>query len=450
MSGKIITIKCPQCGSTAHDEIRKDFYRCKSCSAQYFFDDKSNNQIFNNSTDNDFINTDTQIPDDSKVYSQTNSAVSKNSKRIILLVAGIFSIGMITPIIIGVIVARDANKNISNSSISGSGTKSYMIMGSDSYILASVTKKNPLVIRLENRYNTGGERNINGEIYYVFINPQSGDIIKEEKITDASSGIPQFKFNSFSNGKTYVIIDDSQLYEINTENLTLTEENNRITTTTPELNSGIATIQFLSNENGDGYRIFNNNGKYYNYFPTIKKLYTDEALETAKISYNPSDDFYIDDFYFTFGEISTKDEVKSELLKINYKRYPGGPEYLENTPRKYAGEHEYFHRRGSRNRIISINAIEQDRLFFAPKVLYFDNENIIIAFKPSANPKAKFSIQKIDPKTNTIIWTLPNQELAYNSRAVRIKNGFLLNSAYNTFLGISSEGKELYNFKLQN
>lgn len=452
MTGKIITIKCPQCGSTEHTELRKNFYSCKSCSTQYVFDeDEPINQPFNSSTGNDYTKTsfgNVKTSELNDIFSRFDSTTINKAKRKLSIVIVLIVLAVLVPIIIGVI---SASRSLSSKSVIGSITKNYVIMGSETYVLASTTKKDPLVIRLENRYNTGGGNgNSNGEIYFVFFDPTSGEIIKDGKVTDASRGIPQFEFNTFSNGKNYVIIDDGQLYEINTDNLTLTEQNNRISKSTPELNSGIATIKFLSNENGDGYRIFNNNGKYYNYYPTINKIYTDDALEIAKTSYSPSDNVFKDDFYVTFGENSTDGEERSELLKINYKKYSGGPEYLEQTPRKYKGDNEYLHRRDSRNRITSINVIAQDRLFFEPKVLYFDNENIIITFKPSANPKAKFSIQKIDPKTNTVKWTLPNQETSYDSRAVKIKNGFLLKTEYNTFLGISSEGKELFKFKPEN
>ncbi|MCK7559271.1 hypothetical protein MKQ70_31615 [Chitinophaga sedimenti] len=82
-------------------------------------------------------------------------------------------------------------------------------------------------------------------------------------------------------------------------------------------------------------------------------------------------------------------------------------------------------REKNRGRIVSYKDITPDRLYFSPKVLFSDANDLLICFKANAAPTTPYTLQCLHPETGAIKWTTPLAEKKDLDEVMRYKDGFV-------------------------
>ena len=218
---------------------------------------------------------------------------------------------------------------------------------------------------------------------------------------------------------------------------------------------GIATVDFTYNGKGDGLIIMTNDGKDFTYFPAIKKLYTKDQLYKASQGFNTLPPGAKESTYYTFTNKSFEyPEEKTQLLRITFKDYPGGPKDMYMSPswsKDYGRSGIFTDRdpykkvlfnpyRKANSRVLAWKDLTPGRLYFEPAVLFYDDQNLIIQFRNSANPEAPKSIQKLNINTGAIEWTLLIDKSDIDT-ILATKTGFIAVKGTDEIMAITKDGK---------
>ncbi|MNL02883.1 hypothetical protein D3C87_1234040 [compost metagenome] len=226
----------------------------------------------------------------------------------------------------------------------------------------------------------------------------------------------------FSDGNYYICADKSnKVYKIDPAKNEVVDMTNTFFTDVPELSSGIATLKFTQDREGDGFNIMTNDGKEYYYYPLARKIYKNHSeRREAGTGLSSLLSGAITSVYYTFSEKSTDyPEEKIQLIKYWYKNNPGYPIMLPYShqvswqkvyqyPKKsgiYYGSFPFTKKLMKEPRITKFVDLTPDRLYFKANIAYQDSTNLYITGLPDANPEGKTFIQKIDTETGKIIWT---------------------------------------------
>lgn len=401
MAKYIKALKCPQCGSVKKQEHKEDHYICSNCGTEYFLD-------------NDDINVNIQHK-----YKHTNSfsLLDKNRKKLIYFLAFIIGITLISTVItslwqVGMVTKpAKANRNYREH------IESFL----------AYPGKHPddivVMLKVERRNSSSEEKK---EQYFIrFYDPINHKVLNEQEMLDWKAGY-YLRNRKFGDGKWYVLADKSnRVYQLNAERNTLEEITDEIFGAVPEFSSGIATLNFVSAENGDGFRLMTNDGREFYYYPIAQKLYNDfRELREAYSGIESLKENAVESVRFIFTEKSSDyPEERKQLIKYRYKNNIGHPIQLPYTNQtKWQKVHRFNTRSGSSsyhkmlfrsNRISDFIDLTPGRLYFRAEIMYQDKDNLYIKGLPNANPEGKLYLQKIDTESGKVLWTYTPEEDVY-------------------------------------
>jgi hypothetical protein len=194
------------------------------------------------------------------------------------------------------------------------------------------------------------------------------------------------------------------------------------------------------------------------YFPRINKIYSKDEFYDYSTGFKTLLPNAKEKTYFTFTSKSTEyPEEKLQLLKITYMANAGGPERVLENPswgKDYGGSGIFTDRDPykkvlvsdkDRSRILNYSDITPGRLYFDPKVLWFDQQNILIKFNVTA---AENSAQKLQclSTNGEIKWTLALPKDFYGS-FTKYNKGYL-GVSYQNILLVSEDGKVIKQFTI--
>lgn len=451
MAKEIKAIKCPQCGSTDKIELRTDFYRCNNCQTEYFLDDNdvtiNYNHNYNHNTPN---------------YASNNNKAIK--------VIGIFAgVAFAMVIIINTLTAIFGNKKSSQNTASVYATetsereedKGYSASRYQNFSFLQTSTQQPVVMVMENRrYNTNKEKE---GTYLAFYNPLEKKLLAEEKISDKSLSSSDFKIRTFSDGNTYAINDKSSLLMLDKEKFKMVDAGKRFFSAKQELQVGVATMEFVYEDNGDGLILLTNDGKKRYYYPLVQKLYDEDSYYNAQIGFKTLLPGAKDKTYFIFTSTSSDyPEEKLQLLQINYKDNGGGPKDIADNiswGKDYGGSGIFTDRdpytkvllnnySKQRGRINSWKDLTPGRLYFSPAVAFDDGNTLIIRFKADANPKSGYKLQQINRSTGAVEWTseIPGGERV--NTLTKFKTGYVGTLSNDEMVLLDFKGQVNGNYKL--
>ncbi len=447
MAKQIKAIKCPQCGSSSNTKISEDRYKCNSCNTEYFLD-------------NDDININVNHQ-----YKGNNIDSSKILKRI-----GIGALSFIFIIIFinacGFLFRNSSKKpqyeyGTSEASYNKEEEKDKFDDSFEcSYIFENGNKDVIVFSLVERKYGeTFSEDSRNG-YYFIFTNLLSNKIVKETKIDIKE--LKDRELRTFFNGKTYLLINKRILYEVNRTDLSVDNVTETILKNRQEFTSGTASIEFVYEPRGSGFKLMTNLGKEYFYYPIVDKVYTENTVYDAGIGFRSLLPVAKDVTYYEFS--SKSDDFKDEpiqLLKIVYKSNCGGPEDKETNPRwfkDFGGSgiftelSPYTKRlfRTDMSRIVSYKDLTPERLYFAADVKYFDDKVLIIKYRPTIADDAPIILQCLDIDTYEIKWTLDlDKEANFSKDLLNTSQGYIAEINDDHFLIIDVNGKITKNIKLE-
>lgn len=425
MAKQIKVIKCPQCGSVDHKQIKEDYYKCQNCGTEYFLD-------------NDDININVTHKVDGK-------PVAVNSKAVVIavtLVAVIFMFAIIFPLLL--------------KKSSGGGFSDWQY-GSIVLDIPVEVKGKVYLLTLSNGPDKGS--------FYSFTDFDTKEIVKTEKLQDVSEmklTLQDRYIRKFSNGDIYFIIDKQKLFKLDNDNMVLTDITVSMFEGDSLYKSGIANIDpFAGDNDGDCFKVMTNMGKEYYYFPRIKQSFTQN--EVSRNSYEKktlrSDSKEAVAYIFTQKKWDSMDMDKtqeSQLLKVIYQDNGGGP---SNTyfSAKWETDGDNFKLDWwgvSKERIVSYINLTPDRLYFNPEIFYADKDYLLVKVTATASKESAFSLQRINTQTGELMWTIPlemknGRYVYYFKRALHADNKFALklNDGV-SYLIVDDDGKNATYFDL--
>ncbi|ALM47833.1 hypothetical protein AMR72_02315 [Flavobacterium psychrophilum] len=431
MAREIKAIQCPKCGSTQKVEIRTDYYRCTNCDTEYFLDD-----------------------DDITITHNVNYNPAHTGhiplKRPAAVIGVVFLI-----IIIGFLLTfwLTGSSSESPDTMVGIGKPDTEYSWRDHDVVAFTDENNmPILLMFGQRDITTGDDTSKSAKYAIYYDFLSGKEIKAERFEIPKAERENFVFKTFTNGDTYAIVNNMLLYKLDKRSMSL-KPVTALHKEHPELAAGIADYDFINENYGDGMKLLTNDGKNYSYFPIANVVYDKDQVRQAERSLSIKDPKAKTRTFLDFSLASTSfPDEKIQLYKWAQKDNLGGPNdwtYFEWS--SYYGHNGKLIKqpfRGTGDLLIDYKDLTPGRLYFSPKMLYYDKDYILISMNTTAGKNAKVALQCLDAKTGEIVFTYPfNEDVYLDENAIRYKDGFVAFSGMFA-VAVDMEGKLVKEFKL--
>lgn len=401
MAKDIKVIQCPRCGSIDKAETKPDFYRCQNCGTEYFLDS-----------------------DDIHIYhhrQQTpplqSSAPPGNTKLPIYILIGAVLFIVVIYFVAMLFQPKKANYYNTNSVYK----TPRMYYGSAVY--TNTATGDPVYLRIGAEQIDKGNNKTEQEMHTQFNNAVTGELIADRVMNNEYRDALQcgLKFKTYQPDMSYAIGCNATLFQLDTKSNSLTDITQSVFKDYPQLNSGVARLEFDYNK--PMINVMDNEGNSYHYFPTIRQLVAndEQADELWKKRF--------DRHYFEFGYLG---------------------DYFDDNKVDQLIENKYFRQTG---KLLQRN-LTPGRKYFDPKIIYQDDQNLLITVNTTAAANPPISIQSIDVQTGKIKWALPPDRY-YLSTVAKWKKGFAIEyrkdeeaDYVHGVLVVSDAGKLVHNYQL--
>lgn len=430
MAKEIKAIQCPKCGSNQKIELKPDYFKCLNCDTEYFLD---NDDI----TINHNYNYKTASP-------PAPVPPSKVAATIISVVVLLLVIGFLLPQLF----------HKSSSSGTRNSTENYSWNNED--VVAYQNTSGKLIIAVMGQCEfENDERNKKSGNYIIFYDALNNKQVKAQPLNQfAKNALEKVAFRVFTNGDIYAIGNESKLFKLDKANTLLQEVSPNFFNHHPALEAGIAHIEFISKDWGDGFKLMTNDGKNRSFFPIQDSIYIDKGVYAAENALALRDAKVKSKTYFLFSEKSDDfPDEKVKLIMYTQKDNLGGPNDRPFFQKQQYTDHNdqpqvTDFRQGS-DLVISHKDLTPGRLYFGAKILYGDEKYVLISFNTSAAEKASTSLQCLSALDGHIIFTVPFSEQKYfDEEAIRFKSGFFVKT-YESMFVIGMNGKLINEFKIK-
>lgn len=454
MAKEIKVIKCPQCGSTAKTEIKPDFYRCTNCHTEYFLDDNDVTINYNHN------------------YNHNNNPLfnsTEGTKKVIKIV------GIIFGVFIALLILSNVISSIFYSSSGKPETRAYSVSTANveetgfsasryqAFLFTRTSDQSPVIIVAEDRRYKGKKDEQKDGVYIAFYSPEKKVLIGEHRVEGENISTTDIKMRTFTDGNLYVIINKAGLYLVDKGTLKLTDAGKKFFSAKEELQVGVATMEFVYEDSGDGLVLLTNDGKKLYYYPMIQRLYNEKDFYDAKKGFSSLLPGAKDKVIHVFTRKSTDyPEDKLQLIKLKYKDNGAGPkDVVDNLSwnKDYGGSGIFTDRDPYKkvlfskytkqaDRILDWKDLTPGRLYFEPSVTYDDGNTLLISFKADANPSSGYKLQKLNTGTGAVEWTTDQPKDSEIKRIISYKNGFIGISDNEELTYLDANGKITDTYKI--
>ncbi len=395
MAKTIKSIKCPQCGSNKIKELRPDYYQCQSCKTEFFLDSD----------------------DVTIVHKHTFPGLTEKAKKLILIGAGGFILFLLllpncfTPRTAPVPTVAHGPKVRPMKEEKKSKWRNYQRTlfvdqaGQPHVITAGITEIS--------RSSEQKDRTI----YVASYQPKTG---KQEWIHPTVEGTDRgsndLDMRRFEDGYLYIILNNRHLFRV-TPNMQLENADEVFTKANSELAGGIAKYEFDHPKDFTALHIVTNEGSNLVYVPAINKAIPKKEYFNFKATTPPQPQTTT--AYAISSVLTHFPEEKIRLVKYTYLHQPGFP---HEPPRfgwdkDFGGSGIFTDRSPFVKRFITPYSIKQarireykilaeDRNFFSPGILAYNDAVIVLQSRPTPSEDDPFQVQLLDAQTGALLQTL--------------------------------------------
>ncbi len=455
MAKAIKAIQCPKCGSTQKIELRADVFRCGNCDTEYYLD-------------NDDINVNYTVR-----QPMAPPPVSSPTNWLRLLLAAVVALAALR------FATRSASPpaypaaTYPGTVTTGAGVRmaapsakpanAYSWHDLETRLCRAPGGRAELLLVGTRRYDGPGGESLDS-CYASFRDAATGAVLRNVPLpgllaeASGSSGRSQslnIDFKTFSNGEVFVIVNKSHLLRANPATHTCPDVTKTLLAGQPELTSGVASLEAVADEYGDGFRVFTNDGRTFYFYPRQNRVYTEKGYFAARIGpegLRPGSPVRTD-FAFSHRGTEYPDE-KIQLLRYQFRANEGGPQYAPSFEwADYYGPGSGVftdadpHRKllltpedVAQGRIVGFADFTPGRLYFEPAVLWADADFVLIRFRPTAAENSPFTLQCLNARTAALVFTLPLPAADNPGPAVRYAEGFVVADHYRDTYTISQTG----------
>lgn len=389
---KIQAVICPQCGSVDLKSLGDDKFQCGSCRATYFIDKEKVEVHVKHSFDSP---------------KPAGEAISSSSlKKVFGIIFVVFASLFALAFGLNALIPKKPASNTGFSVTTNNDERA-------KYIKIAFSNNQPKLFVLSERIERD-KKNYemsDSKILLKMYEPTTRKFEKEIEIVSSTKqagsrrGVDSESQLSVLGNIIWCVNAKSQIYGVDPNSFEIKHTNQSITAQFNELASGIGSVEEIAYERG--FKIQNNNGKSYFYFPLENKLYNETA-------YTKANDGIADKSLvkrFTFEKISGSSAVEEMKNLYQLKRFES-----ETGPSRICVECAYFDimdfRAGkplaARSIVKEIKDFTPDRAYFSGNFLYNDDDELLISYKRVANKNEPSVIQCLGADGNTK-WTVETE-----------------------------------------
>ncbi len=392
MAKQIKVIKCPQCGSVRQTLIGKDTYKCNDCGTNYFLD-------------NDDINI--NINEEKKEQPVTPPVNVKPKKVGGIIVIAVILFFFFMSKLCG---HKEAGKTSGTSSPSQSKIEGSIKLAK---LIDDPNSDNPMAFIIDTRrQGTKGE----GE-FMVLYDLNKGEIAKEKQLYDgkeAFRSVSYYVYDFFNSWYLEESMDKSYTcYKLDPKNLIIENVGDKLAKDFPELSARVATVHKDTYQ--EAFDIMSNDGDKYSYSPYSNKLYADDDDVKADKTIPLHNSYY---YGFTEAKNYTKlpQSKRVQLIELRcisqnkkLKEFDLSWDY-DSWGRGYVIDALWFNGKYEFSKDVT-----PDRKYFGgnrkhddhfPRVIYWNNNEVIVLIKANANPSSTYNLQSISTKDGSVRWTI--------------------------------------------
>lgn len=434
MAKTLRPLLCPQCGSPDKTTLGPDLYRCNACQTEYYLDS-----------------------DDVTVHVRHHYAAPPPPRpappppaarywvaSLFLLIA----LGALTwlyflafrPRQSGFTAGRPAATDTSQAAL-----RQPRWLLAHSVLLPGAGQRPVLVVAGDYRSLSGNAEETPTVICY---DATTSAVLKKVVLPGkpASTGLTDLHLKQLSNGDTYVLYHNA-VYQVSAAPPAVTDVTQALLGGQRALASGVANLDVGSNE-GDRFYIFTNDGHQLSFYPLIRRTYTDNEQWDAAHDRGPRlpGSRVRTAFAFTQRGMQHREEP-IQLLTYQYRDNGGGP----SVQPEFAWQDDYGgygvftsadpHQKtllartdAAISRVLSYRDFTPGRQYFAPGLLYYDADYVLLTCQATAAATSPQLVQLLDARTGAIVFTTPLPAAAPRpTLALRYPGGFVIGHGQTTY-----------------
>ena len=434
MAKTIKAIKCPSCGSVKIAELRLDYYKCKSCNTEFFLD-----------TDDITINH-------KHHHASSQVTLHPNLKKWLpFAVLGILAFIILLNLISPTSAPQQPQTYTSTSNIISEKEEkpTFNWQSATLNVIENASNEAEILVLgaiLDTKNRNSGHENF----YYGLYDAKTlkNKFIKPFPISKLKDSTDRYEIRShkFDDGHYYLVINSKLIYRFNKITQEIENIGEDYLTKHETLRVGIAKATFLHRNEAAGFEIVTNDGKNVIYYPLINKIYSQKQWWDALSAPVPNP--VLEKAFVFTSKSSDFPDSKIELIAYTVKRQIGYP-YLDNPDFEwqkdygragiFTGGEPYVKRlinnyNKEKHRIADYQILTNDRTYFAAKVLAYNDNKILIGFKPTPADDEEYQIQILDVKTTSILQTFDTQVKHLRDQNLILADGYIIeNNGYDYY-----------------
>lgn len=420
------TIKCPHCGSPSYTEIRPDTYQCQHCDSTF--------SAVARGTHIQHTHTHTHV-----------HYAPETSRWKVLAVCAVLL--LLCFVIIALTVASRADRAAAKRSQMASGqyrpaTKAFLNWQTTESALFSDGKGNTFIVGVGTiRTNL---KFIDTKAWYVnVIDAITGKSLSFQSLGGKPANVPlsSVVLRTWDNGDLMLIVDKKTLYRMDKETKVFESVGESYFSDHKVFSAGLAQIEFTYESLGSGLLVYTNEGLRRYFYPLVNGVYHPDTFykayrETGSV---PKDTPVMTGFAFTKA-INSVEESPIQLIRYQHKNAKGYPRDNVTFRREKNVLPDWLRRQG---RIISCADFTPGRTWFTPRVLGFDDNNVLVAFRVEPSADAPLLLQLLNARTGETVWTYhPEWRSHLGSSARFISNGVIVQNQQETLV-LDEGGKKI-------
>lgn len=441
MAKTLRPILCPQCGSPAKTTLGPDLYRCNACQTEYYLDsDEVTVHVRHHYA----------APPPPRP-APTPTAARYWAASIFLLLA----LGALAWLYFLAFRPRQLGFAMGNSaaadSVQADFRRQRWLLAS-SVLLPGAGQRPVLVVAGDYRRLSDNAAETPTVICY---DATTGAVLKKVGLPGkaASTGLTDLHLKQLSNGDTYVLCHNA-VYQVSAAPPAVTDVTQALLGGQRALASGVASLGVGSNE-GDQFYLFTNDGHQLSFYPLIRRTYTDDEQWDAAHDRGPRLPGSRVRTAFAFSQRGMQyREEPVQLLAYQYRDNGGGPSVRPDFAWQddYGGSGIFTsadpHAKtlisrtdAAISRLLTYRDFTPGRHYFAPSLLYYDAEYVLLTSQATAADNSPQLVQLLSARTGAIVFTTSLPAAASRpTMALRYPGGFVLAHDQTTY-SLSLAGK---------
>lgn len=417
-------IKCPHCGSPSYTEIRSDMYQCQHCDSTF------SAGVGESRIQHTHVHTVHYAPEPSR------------RKFLILCVILMFLFVVIMFIQVKLRTERAAERSQSVSRQYSSVPKPFLNWRTTESALFSDGKGNTFIVGVGViRTNL---KNIDSKERYVsVIDAITGKSLSLQSLGRGPADVlmNSVAIRTWDNGDLMMIVDKKTLYRMDKVTKIFEPVGESYFSGHKVFSAGLAQIEFTYESLGSGLLIYTNEGLRRYFYPLANGVYHPGSFYKAcrETDSVPTDTPVMTAFSFT-STINSVEDSPIQLIRYQHKNAKGYPRNDVTFRREKNVLPDWLRREG---RVVSFADFSPGRSWFTPRVLGFDDNHVLVAFRVVPSGESPLVLQLLSARTAKTLWTYHTEWRSHQGSSARFINNRVIVQNQQDILVLDDKGKKI-------